>query len=193
MSDHVRVDPRRRARAVLIALFVVYLVLLTWIIVWKLAVPWIGGAAFLPHPIKLIPFVPDGEAEASKPLELAANLLLFIPFGLYLGLLAPSWQWWKGAGVMVGASLAFETAQLLLSTGSFDTTDVIMNTAGGLIGLGLIALLRRRPGERSIVRVTVICAIGTVLALLAIVIFLGSGLRYAPQRDVIVSTPTASP
>ena len=40
----------------------------------------------------------------------------------------------------VVASLFLETTQHLLSTGSFDTTDIIMNTVGGLTGLGLLAL-----------------------------------------------------
>ena len=76
------------------------------------------------------------------------NILLFIPFGLYLGLLAPSWRWWKATGVFVGASLVLEVIQHLLSTGSFDITDVIVNTAGGLAGLGLLALARRTtPGQ----------------------------------------------
>lgn len=191
VRDHVRVSPR--TRPALVALFVIYLALLTWIIVWKLAVPWVGGAAFLPHPIKVIPFLPDGQVEGSAPLELVANVLLFIPFGVYLRALAPSWQWWKVTGVLVGASLVFETTQLLLSTGTFDTTDVITNTAGGLLGLGILAWARQRGRETSTRTLMRVCAVGTVLALVAIVIFLGSGLRYAPQRDVIVPTPTAAP
>ena len=139
---------RQRGHVLLVVLFVVYLVLLAWTVVWKLDVPYVGAAALLPRPIKLIPFVPSAEAGASAPLEIVANIVLFVPFGLYLGLLAPTWQWWKSAGVFVGASLVLETTQHLLSTGSFDTTDVIVNTAGGLAGVGLLALARRTtPGK----------------------------------------------
>ena len=178
--------------ALLVVLFVVYLVLLTWIVLWKLAIPWVGEAALLPRPIKIVPFLPSAEAGASAPLEVVSNILLFVPFGLYLGLLAPFWQWWKATGVFVGASLVLEIAQHLLSTGSFDITDVIVNAAGGLVALGLLALARRRFQSRTAAVITRACLIGTVLSLLAIGIFTASPWHYVPQRDVILPTPSAS-
>jgi glycopeptide antibiotics resistance protein len=177
---------------VLAALFVVYLVLLAWTVVWKLDVPYVGAAALLPRPIKLIPFVPSAEAGASAPLEVLANVVLFVPFGVYLGLLAPTWQWWKSAGVFVGASFVLEATQHLLSTGSFDTTDIIVNAAGGLAGVGLLALARGRLHARTASVVTRVCLIGTVVALLAIGTFVASPLHYRPQRDVIFATPAPS-
>jgi len=173
-------------RAIVVVLFVVYLVLLTWLVLWKLEVPWIGEAALLPRPVKLIPFLPSAEDGASKPLEVIANILLFVPFGIYLGLLAPRWQWWTAAGVFVGASLVLEVTQHLISIGSFDTTDLIVNTAGGLAGLGLLALARRRFRARTAAVMIRICSIGAVLSVLAIAIFIASPLHYGPQRDVIV-------
>ncbi len=180
------------ARALLVVPFVAYLVLLVWIVLWKLEIPWIGEAALLPRPIKLVPFLPSAEADASAPIEVVINLLLFVPFGLYLGLLAPGWQWWKVAGVLVGASTVLETTQHLLSIGSFDITDVIVNAAGGLAGVGLLALARRRLQTRTAVVMTRVCLIGTVLSVLAVAIFVASPLNYGPQRDVVVSTRSAS-
>ena len=177
---------RRRQHVLLVALFVVYLVLLTWMVLWKLQVPWIGEAALLPRPIKLVPFVPSADDGASKPLEVIANVLLFVPFGLYLGLLAPSWQWWKSTAVFLGASLVLEITQHLISIGSFDSTDLIVNTAGGLAGLGLLALVRRRFDARTATVMTRVSVVGTVLSLLAVGIFIASPLEYGPQRDVIV-------
>lgn len=175
-----------RSHVLTSVLFGIYVVLLIWIILWKLAVPWIGEAALLPHPIKLIPFLPTAEDGGSAPLEVLFNVLLFIPYGLYLGLLAPSLQWWKAAGVFAGSSLILETAQPLLSIGSFDTTDVLVNTAGGLAGLGLLTLARRRLRTRTDVVMTKALGIGTALSLIAVTIFIASPLRYAPQHDVIV-------
>jgi glycopeptide antibiotics resistance protein len=180
-------------RVLLASLFVVYLVLLAWIVLWKLDVPYVGAAASLPRPIKLIPFVPSSEAGSSAPLEVIANLVLFVPFGLYLGLLAPRWPWWTAAAVFVGASLALETTQHLLSTGSFDTTDVIANTVGGLAGVGLLTLARRRLQTRTAVVMTRVCLIGTAVCLLAIGLFIASPLHYGPQHDVIFATPSPSP
>src|SRR4029077_13445193 len=112
--------PFRQDGRVLVVLFVVYLVLLAWAVVWKFDMPYVGEAALLPRPIKLIPFVPSAEAGGSAPLEIVANFVLFVPFGLYLGLLAPTWRPWQWTGVFAGASLVLEAAQHLLSTGSFD-------------------------------------------------------------------------
>jgi glycopeptide antibiotics resistance protein len=183
---------REGGHGLLVVLFVVYLILLTWVVVWKLDVPYVGAAALLPRPIKLIPFVPSGEAGGSAPFEILGNVVLFVPFGVYLGLLAPTGRWWKWTGVFVGASFVLETTQHVLSTGSFDTTDIIVNTAGGVAGVGLLAFGRRRLQNRTAVVMTRICLIGTVVSLLAVGIFVASPLHYAPQHDVIFSTPSPS-
>jgi glycopeptide antibiotics resistance protein len=176
----------RREHVLLVVLFVVYLVLLAWIVVWKLEVPYVGKAALLPHPFKLVPFVRTAEAGPSAPLEVAVNVLLFVPFGLYLGLLAPRWKWWMATGVFIGASLVFEITQHLLSVGSFDITDIIVNTAGGVAGFGVLALIRRRLGARTGPVMTRALAIGAAVVLVAVVIFVASPLQYHAQRDVVV-------
>ena len=167
-------------------MFVVYLVLLTWEVLWKLATPWVGGAAFLEHPIKVIPFLPSGDAGASNPLEVVANMIFFIPFGLFLGVLAPRWRWWKHAGVFVAASLLFEITQHALSVGSFDITDVISNAAGGMLGLGLARLARRRLGEKFVpVMYRVLLGVTLVSAVLVAIVVV-SPLHYAHTPDVVI-------
>jgi glycopeptide antibiotics resistance protein len=179
-------DPKPQSRALLVALFDLYLVLLTWIILWKLELPYIGGAVGLPHPWKLIPFVPSGDANWSNPLEVLANVLFFVPFGLYLGLLAPAWRWWKHATIFALASLVLELTQHFISVGSFDSTDVIANTAGGLVGLGLLAVARRRLSSAVLNRILVV---GAALLVLAIVLFILSPIHYRSPPDVVVPLP----
>lgn len=182
----------RREHTPLVALFVVYLALLVWIILWKLEIPWVGKAALLPRPWKLVPFVASGDAGASTVAEVAANIALFVPFGIYLGLLAPLWRWWQPTAIFVGSSVLLETVQHLLSTGSFDTTDVIDNTVGGVVGLALLAVARWQLRARAVTIVTRICLIGGVVAVLAVAVFIASPLRYEAQRDVVVPRPTVS-
>jgi glycopeptide antibiotics resistance protein len=180
-----REPPRGGGRVLLFLLFALYLVLLAWIVVWKLEVPHIGGGAL--RQIKLVPFGPSSCDGASELTEVVANVLFFLPFGLYLGLLAPTWPWWKTAGTLVGASLALEIAQYVLAVGSSDVTDLMTNTAGGLAGLGMLVLARRTLGARAVAAMTRVCWIVTVLALLATAIVVVSPLSFAPPQDVLVS------
>ena len=184
-------QPRARGRIVLTAAFVVYLMLLAWIVLWKLEATWIGEAAGLWRPLKLVPFVANGDAGASAPIEVVINLVIFVPFGLFMGALAATWGWWKAAGMFLGASLVLETVQHLISTGSFDTTDLIVNTAGGLLGYAIFAALRNRLGGRTPVVMARTCVVITALALVAVVAFVASPLHSGPQRDVVV--PRSAP
>jgi glycopeptide antibiotics resistance protein len=183
-------SPDGRA-VLLIVLFAVYLVLLAWIVLWKLEIPWIGSGA--QRQIKLVPFVRTADAGATAPFDLVANIVLFVPFGFYLGLLVPSWRWGKVAGVLVGASVFLEVAQYALAVGRSDITDVVVNTAGGLAGLGLLALAHRRYQARTAAVMTRVCLVGTVLAVIAVAIFVALPLRYASPRDVAVASTLRPP
>jgi len=186
-------DPASRRRRLLIALFVVYLVLLVWIILWKLELPYIGAAASLPRPIKLVPYLPSGDFDASDPLEVLVNILLFVPFGIYVRMLAPRLHVWAVAGILIVSSLALETTQHLLSVGSFDVTDVIDNALGWLIGLGLVVLAQRRFGARAERVVARVLLIAGIVAVLAVAAFIASPLHFVgPQHDVIVPQPGAT-
>ena len=172
--------PRGGRRVLLFMLFVIYLVLLAWIVVWKLEVPYIGDGGL--RQVKLVPFGASACAGASEPSEVVANVVLFLPFGVYLGLLAPTWPWWKTAGTIAGASLAVEVAQYALAVGSSDVTDLVANTAGGLAGIGVLVLARRSLDERTVAVMTRVCSGLTLLALLAAAIVVVSPLSFAPPE-----------
>lgn len=184
------IHPPRRSRGILILAFTVYLALLAWVVLWKLEAPWIGDAAGLNRPMKLVPFVPSGDEGASTPAELVINLVLFVPFGLFVGALAPTWSWWKAGVAALAASLVLEAVQHLISTGSFDTTDLIVNTAGALIGWAIFVVVRRVSGEHTSVVMTRICVTVSALTLVAAIAFVVSPLNFGPQRDVVVERPT---
>lgn len=167
-------------RSVLVVLFTIYLVLLVWIVVWKLSVPWVGG---VDRVIKLVPFVASDGAGASQPFEVAMNLVLFVPFGVYLAALMPGWGLGKAATVVACTSVTLEASQFVLAVGSSDLTDVIVNTAGGMAGLGIFALAGRVFHAQRAVLVTWLCSVGTVLALLATAAFASSPLRYGTVGD----------
>lgn len=186
--------PSRAARhGWLTGLFGVYLGLLAWVVLWKLEVPFVGSGA--ERQVKLVPFVATADAGVSAPFEVVANVLLFVPFGLYLGLLAPSTPWWKPTGAVAATSVAFETLQYVLALGRSDLTDVVANTAGGLLGLGLISLAHRRLHEETSVLMTWACAAGTLLSLVAVGLVVAFPIRYGPRppADVLVcATPSCA-
>lgn len=173
--------PPRTAPVTLVALFLVYLVLLGWTVLWKLEVPWLGDDGL--RVLKLVPFVGSADAGPSELPEVVLNALIFVPFGVYLGLSAPAWRWWRVAGVVAATSVGLEVAQYALAVGSADVTDLVVNTAGGLAGLGGLTAARRRLGARTPAVLARVCAAGTVLALLAGAAVIASPMRFGPPSD----------
>ncbi|PPG02271.1 hypothetical protein C5E06_07170 [Pseudoclavibacter sp. RFBI5] len=134
--------PSRAPRFLVAVLFLAYLVLLTWLIVWKLEVPFVGWGET--RHLKLIPFIASEGYAASKPLEVLANVAVFVPFGLCTGYL---WRVLPGPKTFFAAgftSLAMETTQFALAVGSFDTSDIVANTVGALLGAAVVAPSVRR-------------------------------------------------
>ena len=164
------------------ALFAAYVVLLVWTVLWKLHVPYVGRDDM--RQIKLVPFVAGGGFGASAPFEVAMNVLIFLPFGVYLGLLVPTWPTCKVAGVLAVASVALEVAEYALAVGSSDVTDVIVNTAGGLAGWAILGLVRRRAEARTTALVTRFCLIGTVVVAIAVGIHIASFPQLPPPGGV---------
>lgn len=163
---------------ILPAFFAVYLAVLGWIILWKLEVPHVGDGSL--RVIKLVPFVASGDAGASAPLELVVNLLLFVPLGAYLGLLVPGMRWVRAAVTILGASFVLEAVQYALALGSSDVTDLVVNTAGGLLGFGVLMLARRAAGIRATAFMSRVCIAVTAALLVVAVLFVLSPLRFAP-------------
>lgn len=175
---------------VVVVLFGIYLLLLVWIVVWKLEAPHVGGGAL--RRVKLVPFVTAGDDGASSPVEVLANVLLFTPFGVYLGLIVPSWSWPKRVAAVAGASLLLELTQYVLAVGSSDVSDLIANTVGGLVGMGVLARARHGLRERTAALMPRVCLTGTVLAVVLVGAFVASPVRYA-QRDPGVAPERSAP
>ncbi|EOS53484.1 hypothetical protein C812_04035 [Paenibacillus barengoltzii G22] len=68
--------------------------------------------------------------------NLFGNVLIFMPFGLLLGLMFrhKDITWIETLLYAFAASFSLECAQLLLAIGQFDVDDLILNTGGALLG-----------------------------------------------------------
>ncbi len=74
-------------------------------------------------------------------LNLAGNILGFVPFGALVPLLARGMRrMWKTGLLGLEVSALVEVSQLLFHAGSCDVDDVILNTAGALLGYAVFRL-----------------------------------------------------
>lgn len=142
-------------------LYFVYLAFVVWVILLKFNIT----PADLPHlrNINLILYGDSGIINGQLDVrELVENILIFVPFGVYAGMLVKERSWWKVILAGAGFSLILETLQYVFSIGASDITDVINNTLGAALGMLLWKGFHRIAGERGFMIAQVIATIGTV-------------------------------
>ena len=83
-------------------------------------------------------------------LNLAGNVVAFVPFGLFLPLLLRGLRhFWKIVLLGFEFSLLIEITQLFGRVGSFDVDDILLNTLGaacGYVSFLILIKLRRKRG-----------------------------------------------
>ncbi|MBF0818515.1 VanZ family protein [Streptococcus acidominimus] len=156
-----------RSRKMTIFLFGVYLLFLTWIILFKLDVVSTLQIAYykvLGHSINLIPFagtaVYDGILDYQ---EIGLNILCFIPFGIYIEMLDRKATWVKNLTVILTVSLAYEAVQYIFQIGVADITDLLANGFGGAIGINIMYVLTSVWQEKAYERVNRIALLLTIV------------------------------
>jgi len=155
-------------------LFAVYLFALTWIIVFKMQFSFQGLPDF--REINLIPFA--GSANVNNQIdfnEIIYNVLAFIPFGIYISMLKPNWSFLKKIAVIAGVSLLFEVLQFIFAIGASDITDLIGNTLGGIIGVGVYIVFCKLFSTKANKILNILTSLG-VIFLVALVLVLISGV-----------------
>jgi glycopeptide antibiotics resistance protein len=146
------------ANKLTIILFAIYLIALCWILLLKLGVRfhYMGN-----RNVNLIPF--NGRSVLTG--ENIMNAVIFVPLGIYAGVLFKRWSFTKQFFFFLLASLIIEGLQFLLAVGAFDVTDIITNTSGGLIGLltykGIEKVFRSSVKAQRIINI--VAALGTAL------------------------------
>lgn len=112
--------------------------------------------------VNLVPF--DMIKAQGYSVNVWGNVLMFIPLGIYAAYYSRKVNVVKVLLFVVGASVFIEVVQYVFKRGATDIDDVILNTAGGAMGLVLyglcVAIFRKR--ERANVAIQVV---GTVIGL----------------------------
>lgn len=160
-----------RRNTLTLVLFAIYLLALTWLILFKLqfSIPNMNEGRI----INLIPllgsFDDNGVIRFS---EIRVNILAFIPLGIYICMLKSKWSFAKKILPIVGLAFVFEIIQFIFAIGRTDITDVLSNTFGGIIGIGIYALLSKALKGRTNKVANVLAAVFTILVLLLVALLL---------------------
>lgn len=124
----------RNQKIYTITLLVVYALVLTWIILFKMSIsfndlPRLRG-------INLIPYGASAIINDTLDLgEIVYNAIAFVPLGIYISMLKTDWSFVKKLLPILLLSLSYEIIQYIFSLGASDITDLINNTAGGIVGI----------------------------------------------------------
>ncbi len=163
----------KKSRIFSIALLSIYGIVLAWIILFKV-LP-ISEFKYLraERSVNWIPFHYDTEVN-SHLREVLENVLVFIPFGVYLGML--NINAWKTILLGLALSMAFEILQYVFAIGAADVTDLIANTAGAAVGAGIYLVLKRIAGSTGKLNLilNIAACVGTVLFILSAVYLLAA-------------------
>ena len=155
----------RKTKATTIVLLVIYLFLLIWIILFKMAL--FSEIADLDYirEINLIPFYYDKETSHHLT-EVLQNVAIFVPVGIYLQMLKID----KSKSIIFGGglSLLLETLQFIIGIGASDITDVITNTTGTIMGIVVYGMLlfifKKREALEKVLRcLAIVCTSGLIV------------------------------
>lgn len=131
-----------KSKKVTLGILIFYIMALVWIILFKFQLSF--GQLDHHRSINLIPFAGSVIVNGKVNLgEIIQNGLAFVPFGILISSL------WKEKTVIMrivpifGVSLIFEILQFIFAVGASDITDLIMNTFGGIIGIGIYFLFSK--------------------------------------------------
>jgi glycopeptide antibiotics resistance protein len=143
---------------------VAYSVLLVWIIILKLntSLSSLVGRRSL----NLVPFGASIESSGLSIRELMLNVVVFVPFGILVVTAQRRMMFLRALVVVVTTSLAFEVLQFITGFGASDITDVLTNSFGGIIGIGIGIAALKICGERSRSAVALVTC-GLVAAIVA--------------------------
>ncbi|WP_299512049.1 VanZ family protein [uncultured Rummeliibacillus sp.] len=122
--------------------------------------------------INLTPF--DMIAEQGFTLNVWGNILMFIPLGIYFANWMKKFHFWKVLGAIIGTSLGIEVLQYIFKRGASDIDDLLLNTAGGLIGILIYLVLKVifKSKDRVRVAISIISiVVGFPVILLTIILF----------------------
>lgn len=165
-------DKAKRNDTLTFILFIVYILTLIWIILFKLHFNFAEMDRV--RDINLIPFW----GSAGIGANVMYNILFFIPFGIYIYMLKRKWSFIIKVVITLCLSLSFEILQYIFAIGRTDITDILSNTLGGIIGIGIYGLLSRILKSKTNKVMNIALLVLTVCILMFFALLLTHSLPY---------------
>lgn len=149
-------NKRKHMRFISIGLFMIYMVVLVYFVLF--AEMWGRNEVSVGYNYNIVPFYEIVRFVTNTGtlgwrvvlVNLLGNVVAFVPFGLFLPMVANlRFNVWSIGVLTFDLSLTIELMQLITKVGSFDVDDLILNTLGGIIGYALCVLfdeLERKKG-----------------------------------------------
>ena len=158
------------ANKLTIVLSGIYLIALFWILLFKLGVRF---SYMEKRDVNLIPFselfISNGKIDLA---EIILNVVIFVPLGIYAGVLFKRWSFGKKLFFFFLLSLVFEMLEFFFKIGAFDITDIITNTIGGIIGLLMFTAIEKlvNNSRKTQKIINIIAATGTVVMIMLLLL-----------------------
>jgi glycopeptide antibiotics resistance protein len=157
-------------------LLALYIVTLVWIVLFKLTFNISKILHYQHRSLNLIPFAAPSRVHGRINYgEIILNCLFFIPLGLLLNVNFKKAGFLPKLFFIVGFSICAELIQYIFAIGATDITDVMMNTAGGVIGMKLYDLNNKYIKTEKLDRVIVYA--GSILLLIFVSIHVTHWVR----------------
>ncbi len=139
-----------KSRKLTITLFLLYLLALAGIILFKTRIAFtflhyrFTFVMDVERSINLIPFVAMLKLNGVPSYnEIIYNGLVFVPFGIFICMLSKKKSFACLIVPIILTSLFFEITQYIFALGASDITDLIANTFGGIIGIGIFFIFHK--------------------------------------------------
>lgn len=144
-------------------LLALYLMMLIWLVLFKLQYNILSVFNYHHRSLNLIPFAAPSIVNGSFG-EMIDNVIIFIPFGVLLNVNFKKVGFLPKFALILVFSLTCELIQFIFAIGATDITDIITNTVGGFLGLELYSLSNKYINNKKLDRIIIF--IGTFLLVL---------------------------
>lgn len=149
-----------------LGLLILYIALVIWFVLFQMQFSF--DALERTREIRLVPFFEViTVSKGSNFFEIINTIFIFVPFGVYMVILFPHWNFKQKLWPIVLFGLFLEICPYLFSIGILDITTFLSHILGGAIGIFLAASMYRFMKTAEVFRIILnfLATIGTILFL----------------------------